>query len=322
MVTLSSIFNSNMVFQANKPVRFFGNGNGQVEITFLGNTKTMTAEGDWLIEFDPVSYGGPYTVDIKLDGICTKLRDVYFGDVYLLSGQSNMQFKLRECNEPRDDYRGNDNVRMFTVDRLEGGEYFYSRDGWVILNKENAGEFSSIGYYVAQELARDNRKIGLISCYQGASAIQPWIRKDLADKFPTSCANRVFPQWNGNGVLYERMLKEIIPFSISHVLWYQGESNAYTGEAELYVDMLSSLVDNWREDFCDSSIKFVIVQIANYIWEEDKNGWKIIQELQLKAPEHIKGLKTVVCHDVCEDADIHPKSKKVLSQRIAKAIEE
>lgn len=86
MVTLSSIFNSNMVFQANKPVRFFGNGNGQVEITFLGNTKTMTAEGNWLIEFDPVSYGGPYTVDIKLDGICTKLRDVYFGDVYLLSG--------------------------------------------------------------------------------------------------------------------------------------------------------------------------------------------------------------------------------------------
>ena len=118
------------------------------------------------------------------------------------------------------------------------------------------------------------------------------------------------------------MLKEIIPFSISHVLWYQGESNAYTGEAELYIDMLSSLVDNWREDFCDSSIKFVIVQIANYIWEEDKNGWKIIQELQLKAPEHIKGLKTVVCRDVCEDADIHPKSKKVLSQRIAKAIEE
>ncbi|MBQ7761070.1 MAG: hypothetical protein IJ400_03335 [Clostridia bacterium] len=321
MVTLNSIFSSNMVLQANKPVRFFGSGQGSVEVTLLGNTKTLEAKGDWLIEFDPVSYGGPYTIDIKLNGICSQLRDVYFGDVYLLGGQSNMQFKLKECNEPVSDYRGNDNVRMFTVDRLELSEYYFSRDGWVVLTKENAGEFSSIGYYVSQELATDERKIGLIACYQGASAIQPWIRKDLADKFPTTLAKREYPLWNDNGKLYEKMLSNIIPFSISHVLWYQGESNAYTNEAELYIDMLSCMVDNWREDFRDFSIKFVIVQIANYIWGEDKNGWKAIQELQLKASDCIEGLKTVVCHDICEDDDIHPKSKKVLSQRIAKAIE-
>ena len=321
MVTLNAIFNSHMVFQANKPIRIFGHGNGLVEITFLNNTKTSNSNGDWMIEFDPVDYGGPYTIDVKLDGICTKLRDVYFGDVYLLSGQSNMQFKLRECNEPVEDYRGNDNVRMFTVDRLEGGEFFYSRDGWVVLTKKNAGEFSSIGYYVAQELARNDRKIGLIAFYQGASAIQPWIRKDLSDKFPISLANRGFPLWNGNGTLYEKMLKNIIPYSISHVIWYQGESNAYTGEAELYCDMLSCMVNNWREDFMDETLPFVIVQIANYIWEEDKNGWKTVQELQLKAPELIKGLSAVVCRDICESEDIHPKSKKGLSLRIAKAIE-
>ena len=321
MVSLSSIFNSNMIFQANKPVRFFGRGQGQVEITLLGNTKAVHARGDWLIEFDPIDYGGPYTIGVMLDGICTKLRDVYFGDVYLLGGQSNMQFKLRECNEPNETYRGNENVRMFTIDRLEDGEYFFSRDGWVTLTKENAGEFSSIGYYVSQELARNDRKIGLVSCYQGASAIQPWIRKDLADKFPFAFANHSYPVWNGNGVLFERMLKEIIPFSMSHVLWYQGESNAHTVEAELYTDMLSCMVNNWRHDFKDESLKFVIVQIANYIWAEDQKGWKIIQELQQVAPKYIEGLKTVICHDICEDDDIHPKSKRVLSQRIVKSIE-
>ncbi len=321
MVNLNAIFNSNMVFQANKPVRFFGSGWGEVEITLFGNTKVANAKGSWLIEFDPVSYGGPYTVDVKLDGICTKLRDVYFGDVYFLGGQSNMQFKLKECNEPVQDYRGNDNVRMFTVDRLENGEYFFSRDGWVILTKENAAEFSSIGYYIAQELARNDRRIGLISCYQGASAIQPWIKKELADKFPTSCATGSYPVWNENGRLYEKMLSNVLPFSISHVVWYQGESNANMCEAELYSDMLDCMINNWRQDFMDKDLPFVIIQIANYIWAEDKEGWAVIQDLQLKAQEQLRNVKAVVCSDICEDDDIHPKSKKALSQRIVKAIE-
>ena len=100
MVTLNSIFCSNMIMQANMPVRFFGNGQGNVKITFNGVTKEAASTDQWLIEFDSVSYGGPYDILVNLDSSFFTLRNVYFGDVYLLGGQSNMQFKLKESSEP------------------------------------------------------------------------------------------------------------------------------------------------------------------------------------------------------------------------------
>ena len=133
MVTLNSIFGSNMIMQANAPVRLFGSGDGNVAITFNGERREATSNGEWLIEFDAVDYGGPYDIMVELGGIFSTLKNVYFGDVILLGGQSNMQFKLRESSEPLENYKGNENVRLFTVDRMENGESFSSRDGWIPL---------------------------------------------------------------------------------------------------------------------------------------------------------------------------------------------
>ena len=172
MVTLNQIFASNMIMQANKPVRFFGRGSGSVEITFNGETKKAEAKDGWLIEFEAVSYGGPYTVYVVLDKIFFSLKDIYFGDVYFLGGQSNMQFKMWERHEPDDVYKGNENVHLFTVDRIEENteERWGMKDGWITLTKENAKDFSAIGYYVSQEIAKNGHRVGLIACYQGASA--------------------------------------------------------------------------------------------------------------------------------------------------------
>lgn len=316
---LASIFSNGMVFQANKPARVFGFAEGVVEITFLGETKTAIADGEWLVEFAPHTYGGPFKLEASSAEEKIVIDDIYFGDVFLLAGQSNMQFKLHESNEPRESYKANENIRLFSVDRLEAGEYFFEKDGWVTCTLDTAPYFSAIGYYVAQTLA-SKHKIGLITMYQGASAIQPWIKQELAIKYPQTASMLDYPLWNDHGVLYDGMLKKILPYSISHVLWYQGESNAKSGEAEIYLDMLTCMISSWRCDFKDENLPFIVIQIADYIGAEEPLAWKTVQEMQMQAENEIKNIKTIMCRDICETNDIHPQSKKALSERIAKAI--
>ena len=96
-----------MVLQANKTIHIFGNGEGEVTVEFLGQKRTVLTKGEWLIELDPQPYGGPYTMDVTLDGEKTTISDIWLGDVYLLGGQSNMQFKMIERREPTDVYEDN-----------------------------------------------------------------------------------------------------------------------------------------------------------------------------------------------------------------------
>ncbi len=325
MVTLNPIFTNGMIMQANKPVRIFGSGEGAVAVDFLGQSKSITSNGEWLIEFDAQSYGGPYTMTVSLNGKKTEINDIYFGDVYLLGGQSNMQFKMWERREPTDVYEGNENVHLYTVDRMEENteERFGMADGWVTLTKENAKDFSAIGYYVSQELGKD-RKIGLIACYQGASVIQSWLRKDVAQRPELQVENKFadhewFPIWNDDGILYDYMLTKIIPYSMASVLWYQGESNASVDEARIYLRFLDALTSSWREVFMDENLEFIVIQLADYD-ERNTEGWHLVQEAQLKAQDELKNVKTVICRDVCETDDIHPRSKKELSLRIVKAL--
>ena len=327
MVTLNPIFTNGMIMQAGKPVRIFGIGEGAVSVEFLGTTKSVSSTGEWMIEYEAQNYGGPHTLKITLDGVTTEITDVYFGDVYLLGGQSNMQFKMWERREPTDVYEGNENVRLFTVDRIEENteERWGTDDGWVTLTKDNAKDFSAIGYYLAHELARD-RKIGLIACYQGASVIQSWLRKDVALRDELQVENKFadhewYPIWNIDGLLYEYMMTKIIPYQMASVLWYQGESNASIDEARIYLRFLDALTSSWREAFLDDALEFIIIQLADYD-ERNTEGWHLVQEAQLKAQHELKNVKTVVCRDVCETDDIHPKSKKELSLRIARALKD
>lgn len=320
MLQLNSIFGSNMVLQAGAPVRFFGDGCGNAAVTLNGVRKETVSSGEWLIEFEPFEYGGPYDITVELDGIFMTLKNVYFGDVILLGGQSNMQFKLWESSEPKENYKGNDNVRLYTVDRMEGGEHFASRDGWVPLSLENAPNFSAIGYYVAQGIATPERKIGLIACYQGASVIQSWMSKDVALVPEFEIENRFadhewFPIWNDDGVLWENMMEKILPFAFNTVLWYQGESNASVDEANIYMDMLKAMILGWRRYFKNDNMRFIVIQLADHL---DRAGyaWEKIQSEQLRAEKEIPLVNTVICRDVCDNVDIHPKEKDVLSQRI------
>lgn len=330
MMKLNNIFGSNMVFAAELPIRIYGTGVGKAKITFAGQTKTVVSDKEeWLIEFSPMEYGGPYELVFDCDGQSVVLNDIYVGEVYLFAGQSNMQFKMKFSSTDQSLYETNEKLRLFSTDRIEKTDFYTSKDGWVKCKKEMVGEWAAIGYLTSNEIAKSkNIAVGVITCYQGASVIESWVPKGTYEKrginIPLSQkhidhTNELFTQWNTDGTLYSYALSQVVPFSVTAVVWYQGESDTSLEEAKVYKQELSIMIDIWRKDFCNSGLPFIIVQIADFDNRNDQ-AWRTVQKAQYEIQHTFPNIKTVISSDVCESDDIHPRTKEKLAKRIAAAL--
>lgn len=328
---LNQIFTSHMVFPANKVLRVYGISGTDVTVNFAGQQVTVSPrDRKWIAEFPPMEYGGPYEMTVTSGIEHITLDDIYIGEVYLCSGQSNMTFQLQLSTYPKESYADNPMLRLFSTDRLEAGEPLKAKDGWRLCEKETAGLWSALGYLVGMDQQRrKNIAIGIITCAQGASVIESWVPKGtfenigiripMAEKWfdhkcPAYC-------WRFDGRLYEFALSQVIPYPLSAVIWYQGEADSTAAEGPVYDRELCELIRIWRDDFRDSGLPFVVVQLARLIDWPDQAGWKLVQEAQTRVPTMIPGVKTVVSADVCETDDIHPPTKDKLAIRISDALD-
>ena len=319
-----------MVFARNLPIRIYGEGFGKAEIHFAGQKKTVVSnESYWMVEFPAMEYGGPYSMEVIFDDDKIVLEDIYIGEVYLFAGQSNMEFKMKESNTPMELYDPSDKLRIYSTDGIENTDYYTSDDGWVICDKEFVGELSAIAYLVGNEISKNkNIAVGIIVCYQGASVIESWVPEKTFEKINICIPDEkkfldhtfeLYSRWNGDGVLYSYAFSQVKPFSISAVVWYQGESDASEEEGRVYCDELCALINVWRKDFYNDELPFVVIQIADCISRKGK-GWSLIQEAQIKVQSKLPHVKTVISSDVCENDDIHPKTKHKLSERVSNVL--
>ena len=322
---LDALFSDHMVLQARKPIRVFGEGAGRASVCLDGDFADTESSGPfWCATLPARDEGGPYDLTVSLDGEETVLRDVYVGDVYLLAGQSNMQFKLRESSCPEDQWVEWPLLRGFSLARPEAGEPYAPEDGWQVCSRDKAGDFSAIGYHLG-EMTRAGRAVGLIICYQGASVIESWLPEGAAASLGISVpledrhVDHTWPEytvWNQDGYLYRHMFRKLPPLSLSAVIWYQGESDTTEAEARVYDRELECLVRTWRGDLGDSSLPFVIVQIADYQPRSDE-GWRALQRAQQRVAADIPFAALVRSADICESDNIHPATKSRLAALIA-----
>lgn len=328
-MTLNSLFTDGLVLQANQPIRVFGEGGGTAKVEFCGETVEQEFFGttNWVMELQPRDYGGPYEMKITLDQRETVLRDVFVGDVFLIGGQSNMQFKMWEENTP-EEYGNYPNLRLFSTTRPEGGEWFTPADGWVKASMETVGGFSAIGYLFGRErLQQTEHAIGLVTMYQGAAVIQcflpPYVFEQNSEFIlPFEARFDMQYPWNRElSVLYEFMLKKISPFSFGAVVWYQGESNCSEAESLLYHQFLHHLIASWRLELRDEKLPFVVIQIHDFL-PRDTESWRRIQQAQAEASHREQFVRTVVTKDVCETDVIHPLRKMEVAHRVARAVSE
>lgn len=328
MMKLNPLFTDNMVLAADKPIRIFGEGDGVAKVTFCGQSAECTAKnGKWLCKLPSMNYGGPYEMEVSLDGEKTILKNIYVGVVLLLAGQSNHQFKIRDSKKEGHLAVKDDRKRFFMLLRIEDQEDIHPEDGWV----KGDGDISSwplLGSFMAEEIIkRKNVAVGLIGCYQGASVIEAWLPEEICNRPEFSLPieekthshiNPDYAAWNVNGRLYEFMFKKIVPFSISNAVWYQGESDTTVSEAKIYDKELAALIERWRNDLLDPELYFTVVQIANL--RSQGENWASLQAAQLRVPSLVENCNAVISKDLCEDDDIHPQSKKALGIRIVDSL--
>ena len=340
---LAPIFSDGIVFAIGKPIRVFGTGDGVAEV-FLGerNAKVRSYDGKWCVVLPPVKEAdGPLELRVKMNGKEHVVKDVRFGEVLIMAGQSNMDFPLKESVTKEADWVSDNGIRAFFTTKVQSGEGYSATNGWMVLDRTNAGNWSAIAYETAVRRAKaTGRPVGVIHCCQGASAIKAWLPETVARqprlqlppemKVHDDSRSDYSDAFNKTGVLYRRQFSEIVPYSATATVWYQGESNTGSvAEGEMYKDLLSALIGQWRLDLGDFRLPFVVVEIASYPYDGDPNAWcrrdawEAVQKSQRQIGSSSLFVKTVRSEDVCEaDKGIHPPLKWRLAERIAEALSE
>ena len=193
-VRLPQIFQSGMVLQRGTEIPVWGQADANETILVTLNKKTATAvadaEGRWRVDLPAMKAGGPYVLEVKgQKSEVRTLTDVWIGDVWLCSGQSNMETTLERVSPQYPDELNDSNnmVRLFHV-QYQTDTRQPSADlrptSWQPLNRENAWRFSSIGYFLGKQLQREKCVAqGIIESAWGGTPIEAWIAADTLAKY-------------------------------------------------------------------------------------------------------------------------------------------
>lgn len=338
---LPSVLTSNMVLQRDKPVAIWGwaDPGEKVTVTFSGQTKTATAseKGTWRVTLDPLAAEPEQTGQkLVVEGAANThtLENVLVGEVWLCSGQSNMEWTVGQSANAAAEISAAayPQIRHIKIAHTPAAEPLDNArtDGWRVCSPQSAGGFTGVGYYFARKLHKELKvPVGLIGSNWGGTRIEPWIPpdgfhavealKDIADnldQFPKGSGNRV--QHQSALALYNGMIHPLVPFAIRGALWYQGESNM--GEGMLYHEKMKALISGWRkvwgQDGKEDSFPFYFVQLAPFrgygggalpaLWEA--------QTATLAIPNTGMSVITDITGNV---GDIHPRNKQDVGLRLA-----
>jgi sialate O-acetylesterase len=328
-ITLPSVFADNMVLQQKSNVAIWGwsDPGETVKIVVSWNSKdTVKIKADnsskWTTSIQTIGAGGPYSIQI-FGSSKVELQNVMLGEVWICSGQSNMEWSANSkiINGDEEVAKANhQNIRIFNVQKI-GSEFpqLNCNATWTVCTPETMRATSAVGYFFARELQQKlNVPVGIIVSAWGGTPAEVWIEKSRIENDPVlnkAKYNEHFDWWPGSpGTLYNSMIAPFVPFGIAGAIWYQGESNC--GNYPIYSTLMKTLIENWRTDF-KKDFPFYFVQIAPYTYGE-KGTSEYIREQQEMAAQKIPNTGMVVISDLVDNIkDIHPKDKLNVGKRLA-----
>ena len=327
-IKLPAVIGDNMVLQQKSEVPIWGWGDPGSEIKVSGSWSDDTVKvkisnlSEWKVKLKTPAAGGPFTVSIRSNEEVV-LKNVMIGEVWICSGQSNMEWSADSKINNKDEEIKNanfPNIRFFQVKKL-GSDTRQNNcfAEWEICTPETMHGFSAIGYFFGRELNQNlNIPVGIIEAAWGGTAAEVWVRPELVESDPLlkACADRLetYDWWPSKpGVLYNGMIAPIVPYRIAGALWYQGESNANSPES--YRKLMKTLIGNWRNDF-ESDFPFYYVQIAPFAYGNETRA-PLIREMQMQSMDIPKTGMVVVSDLVDNVKDIHPQNKQDVGKRLA-----
>ncbi len=299
------LFSDNMVLQAGQPVPVWGwADDGEVVTIKFRNQKVSTTAQNlaWHVKLDKLKAGGPDVFTITSKSGTMQFTNVLVGDVWVCSGQSNMEWPLSRSSEPAADIASATNamIRVFNVlkNRADAPTTVV-KAMWELCSPQSIEGFSAVGYYFGRDLQQARKNpVGLIGTYWGGTPAEAWMSREAfeinpryvkeilepsaagdktwraataafeKEKTDAATAGTNFTKqapgrpWGGSGELYNGMIAPLIPYAIKGAIWYQGESNA--GRAEQYRTLFPDMIRCWRRDWGQGDFPFLAVQLAPF----------------------------------------------------------
>lgn len=206
-VKLARLFSDHVVLQRQKPIPVWGWATPQekVTVTLGGQTLAATADtsGKWIVRFAPLEAGGPYQMTATAKSGNAAVEDILIGEVWLCSGQSNMEFKVQQANNFDEEKKNADfpKIRHFNVDHevTIDVQKDLKNGSWVIASPETVGSFTAVGFFFARELYQKlNVPIGILHSSWGGSQVEGWISKEgmLSSEELKGYANNLPKNWD------------------------------------------------------------------------------------------------------------------------------
>ena len=318
-----------MVLQQKSAAKLWGTadkGEG-VSVSFRGKSADTKADdnGNWVVAVDTGAAGGPFELTIKGNNTIS-YKDILVGEVWICSGQSNMEANVGSYIKSDDlPYAKaaprNPMLRTFNVKRNPQMEPQTETGGkWIDADPKTVGSFTAVGYFFGRNL-QENLKVpvGLIHTSWGGTRIETWMSKSAleATGFKITDPKDFGP--NTRSSLYNGMLRPLLNYQVKGAIWYQGESNA--GNAYQYRTLHPAMIENWRADFKNPDLAFYFVQLAPYGNTPKTPGdsnWAELREAQTMTLK-LKNTGMAVITDFGSEYDIHPTPKRPVGERLALA---
>ena len=335
-LTLPSFVGDNMVLQHSSTVNLWGWTKPKAKVTVacdwvVGKPVKVKAdaEGFWILPVQTLAAGyEPHTITIKSGKVVEVLENVVFGEVWLCSGQSNMEWPIRKTPDMRGDLKGelNKNIRLYSTGHTfaatpqnEVPVQKKHKAQWHVCNAKALASFSAVGYGFGKELQENlNVPIGLIDASYGGTCIEGWLSAEYLTNNPkvaTTAKKLRNKKWRERiSYLHNANIYPIRHATIAGVIWYQGCSNV--SSCGTYQGLLSHLVKSWREEFRNPEMPFYIVEIAPHVYG-GINGARL-REAQAKVAAKTTNCEIVITNDQNQiPGDIHPPKKVDVAHRLA-----
>ena len=339
-VVLPPVFADNMVLQQQSDAAVWGKaapGAKVVITTTWAKAKTVVKAGEdgkWFARVATPVAGGPYEITFN-DGDKVTLKNVLIGEVWICSGQSNMFQPMKGYSaQPTAggadlilDAKPSTPIRSCTVERTYALEpQDECKCTWYVNDQEGVAEASATAYFFAKRIYDVlGIPVGIIHASWGGTPIRSWMSREVLEaEFASEVSIKHLkdgklpkgkPHYSA-GVLYNGMLKSLIPFTAKGFLWYQGcaDRNQY----KLYKRLQTEFAKMLRKDWGNDKMPFYFTQIAPYKYDDPEGrsaGFMMWAQAQTLETIPYSGMATT--HDAGEFHCIHPANKKAVGDRLA-----
>lgn len=333
------------MFQRGTPLRLWGTAvrGEEVRATASWGHEASSRAGDdgaFELQLQPPEAAGPHEITLTCPGNALILHDIWFGEVWLCGGQSNMEWTLGpgvgkgianwEEEVAAADFPG---LRVFTVPKVTSAEPKDECGGtWRVCSPAEARTFSAVAYLFGRELHRElDVPVGLVVSCWGGTVCEAWtpegalaklggfdagLAKVRAARTPANAdGQRPTLDQNTPTVLYNAMIAPLSRLQIAGAIFYQGESNV--GAPLVYRTLFPTMIGAWRTTFGKPRLPFYYVQIAPFDYGKRNELAAFLREAQALTQTACADVGMAVTMDVGDPKDIHPLAKQPVGKRLA-----